>query len=1010
MKSVLKIFITVTLVLTMILSLASCSISDYISSILDSGSENDGFNDENNGTDKEDEKDNTPENNESESDGTDKDNESGSVNNGNGDNNSPGTDNGGNSEAPDGDENTDDNEGTKPDDGNGGNNNNNSDNDNDDTDDSGNTDTDGDNNDDNINDGGNTDSGNEDDQKPEGGTGNDNEGESGKDEEDDTATEETPYPEYLELPHYDYSDSTLGKYNSDLFYANDYDIGLGDPTVFYQEESDGGWFYVTGTTNGKSIELWRTKNFTDWSYLGKIYTPASNFFGVESFWAPQLLFDENADWKYYLGNDAGTGKGLYLLFFSAKAADGTFRLTVTFSKSINGPFTHFSGVNANGDYIDASVSCFDVNQLKGLGLYSGHSYGDLYKARRGFIDASPYVDPVTGDKYLYMVRNRTVDTSNDVWGVKMKDWVSPEYTTTTPLTTYGYTTINKTEALNFTTKNKIDEGPFLYYKDNTDDGIDNGKYYLTFSIGDTNDKLYPVCQAVGDSPLGPFTKLQPDEGGFIITPGDLWDIHGSGHHCFFEADGELFIAYHTYTINSDTTFNKRYFGMAKVEWIYNEDGVYIMRANGPSKDIQPLPNAASEYENIIGDAECNVTSGSSYKNTASLTDGLITLRENDGSVEFEFKGTAKIAFTFDEYVTARAIMIYNSYDYEYCFDNIAKIEFTYRKLIEGKYYYGTAYIEDLGFDIEYHLIPQYYLLGKGETNMLQLRPTGAAIAEFDELEIISVTVSIEAKDPSSVCRISEIMLLGTNAPADIQNVTTTDPFLDYLDFGTVPPIDKEPVKIDGILDEEVWLESKNAIFIEGTATDSTTSKPVDEKYGERNATVYTHIDDNYVYFAFKVTDKNLFYHSWKPQGRSTAVELYIAPTEQTALASGCYSIRINPIADGTFRLGVFVPNAAGNEWESLTLTDKIRVGVKVNGKVQTSADETDRNANEGYVIEIAIDKSLIGYRADSFRFTAAFVQMKEYDQNRMGNSFIAGTHYTKVSTWKVITNDGVEEE
>ena len=1014
MKSVLKIFITVTLVLTMMLSLASCSISDYISSILDSGSENDGFNDENNDVDKEDEKDNTPENNESESDGTDKDNENGSVNNGNDDNNSSDTDNGGNSETPDGDENTDDNEGTSPDDGNGGNNG--------ETDDSGNnngnTDTDGDNNNDNTDNGGNTDTGNEDDQKPEGGTGNDNESETDKDEEDESGREEeVTYPEYLELPHYDYSDSTLGKYNSELFYANDYDIGLGDPTVFYQEEADGGWFYVTGTTNGKSIELWRTKNFTDWSYLGKIYTPASNFFGVESFWAPQLLFDENADWEYYLGKDAGKGKGLYLLFFSAKAADGTFRLTVTFSKSITGPFTHFSGINANGDYIDASVSCFDVNQLKGLGLYSNHSYGDLYKARRGFIDASPYVDPVTGDKYLYMVRNRTVDTSNDVWGVKMKDWVSPEYTTTTPLTTYGYTTINKTEALNFTTKNKIDEGPFLYYKDNTDDGIDNGKYYLTFSIGDTNDKLYPVCQAVGDSPLGPFTKLQPDEGGFIITPGDLWDIHGSGHHCFFEADGELFIAYHTYTINSDTTFNKRYFGMAKVEWIYNEDGVYIMRANGPSKDIQPLPNAASEYENIIGDAECSVTSGSSYKNTASLTDGLITLRENDGSVEFEFKGTAKITFTFDEYVTARAIMIYNSYDYEYCFDNIAKIEFTYRKLIEGKYYYGTAYIEDLGFDIEYHLIPQYYLMQKGETNMNQLRPTGAAIAEFDEIEINSITITVNAREESSLCRISEIVLLGNYEAAEVQkNATVESPFPPYVAFGVLDPIPgstESTIKLDGILDEEIWTESKNKIVINGAKTDSTTKEEIDVAvYGERKATVYTYIGDKYVYFAFEVFDKNLFYHASKPQGRSTAVEIYLCAANQVGLTEGCYSIRINPIADGNFRIGTYVPNAAGNEWSSASYLDKIRVAVNVLGEVQSSAPDSsfDRNQNTGYIIEVAIEKSLIGNNADSLKFTAAFVQMKEYDQTRMANSFIDGTHYTTVSSWKVITNDGVEEE
>ena len=870
--------------------------------------------------------------------------------------------------------------------------------------------TDGDNNSDEEDD--NSDgNGSTDDENSGGSDGSDENGGSGSDGGEDEE-EDSIYLEDCRLPHFDYANVTDGKYNKELFYANDYDIGLGDPTVFYREESDGGWFYVTGTTTGVDFDLWKTKNFTNWSYIGKIYTPPANFFGEANFWAPQIMYDPDADHKYYLGEGSPEGKGLYILSFSAREASGMYRLAVTFSKEIEGPYTHFSGVNANGDFVDESTSCFEIEKLDGMSLYANHPYGDLYKARRGFIDASPYIDPVTGDKYLYMVRNRTVDKSNDVWGVKMIDWVTPAYATTTPLTTYGYTTIDKTEQLDFTTQNRIDEGPFLYYKDNTDDGEDNGKYYLTFSIGDTNDKLYPVAQAIGDSPLGPFTKIQPDDGGFIVVPGDLWDIHSSGHHCFFEAEGELFVGYHTYTINSDTTCKKRYFGMAKVEWVYNESGDYIMRANGPSKDVQPLPEASSEYENLAPDAECRIVGGDS-ENAFALTDGLIPLRDNDFSTEFKFNGTADIIFDFGDYVTARALVIYNSYDYKYSFDNIERVEFTYRKKISGKYYYGTAYIEDIGFNFEKYLIPQYYLLAKGETNMNQLRPMGAAIAEFDELEVCSVKITVDSTDRSDICRIGEIILLGKYGSAANQVGTSKKtPFRNYIKFGTdySGNTTGDTVKPDGVLDEKVWTESKNVVSIAGVTNDSSNGEPIDVSvYGERSAAVYTYIDDKYVYFAFDVKDKNLFYHASKPQGRSTAVEIYLCASDIDAMSTGCYSIRINPIGDGEFKLGTYIPNSENNEWTAVSMTDKIRVGIKVNGTVCSSApdDSYNRDENVGYTVEIAVDKSLVGMSADSLKFTAGFVQMKEYNEARMGNSFIEGTHYTTPTGWKTVTNEGI---
>ena len=848
-----------------------------------------------------------------------------------------------------------------------------------------------------------------------------NGGDTEKDEEDgtpenggeseDEQEDGSPYLADTELPHFDYADTVSGKYNSNLFYVNDYDVPVGDPSVFYREEANGGWFYVTGTTTGQNFDLWKTKNFTDWFNVGKMYTPPEDFFGKDCFWAPQISYDAEASHSYYL--EEGSGKGLYILAFSARAKDNTYRLAIAFSKNIEGPYTHFKGTNANGDYIDASTSCFEISKLKGLGLYSDHVYGDLYKSGRGFIDASPYVDPVSGDKYLYMVRNRSVDTSNDVWGVKMKDWVTPDYPTTTPLSSYGYTTIDKTQKLNFTTKNKIDEGPFLYYKDITDDGVNNGKYYLTLSIGDTDDKLYPVCQAVGDSPLGPFTKVQPEDLGFVITPDEIWDIHSSGHHCFFEAEGELFVAYHTYTINKDTSHIRRYFGMAKVEWVYNDDGEYVMRANGPSKDIQPLPEASSEYKNVIDYA--NITaSGNSTSDLSVLTDGLIPLRDNDGSEEFKFEDKLTLTLSFEDYITARAIMIYNSYDYDFIFDSIDRIEFSYRKIIQGKYYYGKAYIEDLGFNVADHLIPQYYLLSKGETNMNQLRPTGAAIAEFYELEINSVTIEISVPEGKDACRIGEIVLLGTERSANLSySISKKTPFLPYSGFSVPTPIvtiDSQ-VAIDGSLDEYIWNTYHSKYEIAGVETDATTSTPVDTgKYGDRNATVYSYISDKYVYFAIDVTDQNLFYHSWMPQGRSTAVEIYISSASATEMDTSCYSIRINPIGDGEFKLGIYTPNATKNEWTAVTdnLYGYIRIGVNVNGEIQstTPGADYDRSKNVGYTVEIAIDKMMfMGSDPNSFKFTAAFVQMKEYNQARMGNSFIEGTYYVDVETWKLVTKN-----
>ena len=817
------------------------------------------------------------------------------------------------------------------------------------------------------------------------------------------------------LPHVDYSDSNGNSYNKELFYMNDYDIALGDPTVLPVVENGVTWFYVTGTKSGSDFQLFKTRDFTDWLSLGTVYTPPKNFFGKSSFWAPQLMYDAEADWKYYLGEGAGEGKGLYILFFSARGADDICMLSVAFSKSVTGPYTNFVGTNANGDYIDETHSCFELDKLKGLGLYENTAYGPLYKAGRGFIDASPYVDPVRGDKYLYMVRNRAADTSNDVWGVKMKDWVTPDYATTAPLSSYGYTTIEKNEAYGYKSKNNIDEGPFVYYKDVTDDGVDNGKYYLTLSIGDTNDKLYPVCQAVSDSPLGPFTKIQPDENGFVICPGDLWDIHGSGHHCFFEAEGELFVAYHTYVIKSGSSIGSRYFAFSKVEWIENEDGLALMRANGPHKTVQPLPKSASKYENLMDGA--TVTVDGNFKNADVLNDGLIALSDDDFAKECYLKGDGVITIDFDGCVSLRAIAFYNSYDYLKAFNMIDRIEFSYCTVNGGKLQRGIAVIDKLGFDFTTHLIPAEYLAAKGASGEV-MRPMGTSIAEFDEIDVETVTIYLSPAYNRNELAISEIIVLGKKSSIDPSKYSyggvVSKEFEPYTDFVPVPSANvkiDEYITLDGVLDEPIWQSADGVFDIAGATKDqSDGNKPIDVSiWGERSAKVYTHMSDTTIYFAFDVKDPNLFYNASNPQGRSTCVEIYLAPAGMTTFTPGCYSIRINPTGEmnGTgFRLGTYVPNDTLSEWGAKELGGALSVAVKVNGTVVNTANGVSDPNNVGYVVEVAISRALVASEADAFRFTAAFVQDKGYNLNRLGNTFIENSHYMRPATWIVVEPNG----
>lgn len=84
----------------------------------------------------------------------------------------------------------------------------------------------------------------------------------------------------------------------------------------------------------------------------------------------------------------------------------------------------------------------------------------------------------------------------------------------------------------------------------------NGKYYLSYSTGDT----HLICYAIGDNPYGPFTYQ-----GVILTPVKAgWTTH----HCIVEFKGKWYLFHHD-SVPSGKTWLR---SLKVCELHYNEDG------------------------------------------------------------------------------------------------------------------------------------------------------------------------------------------------------------------------------------------------------------------------------------------------------------------------------------------------------------------------------------------------------------------------------------------------------
>ena len=397
------------------------------------------------------------------------------------------------------------------------------------------------------------------------------------------------------------------RYDKQLFYKNNDKIVGADPSVI--TVGDTYYLYVTNAlASGDTsyIQGFKSKNLSDWDYLGNVFVPNRHAWAVYNLWAPEVIEYQDKFYMYYSGHDTNKGE---------------MGIGLAISDNPAGPFKEYEGTLANGTVINHTKTPFNF----------------------GFkmIDPSIFIE----DDHIYMyVSKDQVEGKSSIYGVELEtDMVSVK-----PGSLVGPLVEPSQEWENPHGSSKWNEGPFVVKHQDT--------YYLTYSANYYSSLLYSVGYATADHPLGPYTKS--DQNPILAATEELSYISGPGHNSMFYSidHRELFIAYHSH-IDVDSGGSQRKINFDRVR--FNDGAMEII---GPSYGPQLLPSGSGKYGDIS-----HLATVSSNQNRAvdRLIDGHINFDINDvAGSEYLIDKSEAITFTFDQSVDIYAILVYDSADYE----------------------------------------------------------------------------------------------------------------------------------------------------------------------------------------------------------------------------------------------------------------------------------------------------------------------------------------------------------
>ncbi|MBQ2923753.1 MAG: family 43 glycosylhydrolase [Tyzzerella sp.] len=569
---------------------------------------------------------------------------------------------------------------------------------------------------------------------------------------------------------------TQSEFNEELFYRNDKKTSGADPFILDNTKVDG--YYYQYVTDG-SLFCYRSKNMMEWEPVGNTLDnlefaedgSQTEFRRVTNseMWAPEVVYDSDTA-TYYMffsaspaedktveagKNGVEEGHPYQIMFVAtSKYPDQNFQLVNFKDEASCGKGNLHTYNESQYPHYYAKYLMFDPQEYRDFSDANGGSRAEGYGGYTGGIDPHPYVDE-DGTKYLFWVDSRGSDR---LVGVKMDNWLKPDWSTATALTYHTYYTVEdwKTaqaggspQLVSYELASvSINEGPQVVKH--------NGKYYMTFSVNSYKDSSYQVAQAVADNVLGPYRKLTEDEGGIVVSGGTAGsqEISGTGHHSFVTIGDKLYIVYHRHN-DFVVAGAERNAAIDEIKWITikDKDGkdLDVMYTNGPTCTVQPRLEGYSEYVNIADEAKVSGSEDASY-----LTDGLLSIykyaSENfiQNIKETTITETTTFTFDFDSAKTVRAVMVYNSKMEATCFKKVSRIEFVCEE--DGKEV--TRFIKDLEFSSE------YYKANDLDGLIYYIVPGAATYAEFDELNVKSIRITVEVPEGQESVGISEVRILG----------------------------------------------------------------------------------------------------------------------------------------------------------------------------------------------------------------------------------------------------------
>lgn len=493
----------------------------------------------------------------------------------------------------------------------------------------------------------------------------------------------------------DNHDENLSMYDHSLYYINEWQLGfnapgvkadffpdMGDPYIIY----DDGYYYAFGTRGADMFHCFRTTDFTTWERLDDAFVPQNGSWGVQDLWAPDVQKIGDKWYLYYTANMKGAESG------------SNCHIGVAVADHVYGPYVQWTGTNANGEVVTLADTPF-------MGL-ENHTILDqtVFQDDNGDLYMYFSYDTKTGSQE-HMAMSKTQNAA-EIWGVKMKDAVTWDLSTLTPLVSPGYKNFTDTKRTidwevsspSFTGGQQCCEGPYMIKQ--------NGKYFLTYCANSFVDAEYAVGYAVADTPLGDYTKPSdtkfanmllgvPGAPGSYISNRYKGFTRGTGHAAIFKTAGgnDYMFAYHAHFNRAEWSNDIPYanWRALAVDYLYfdNNGNPYT---NGPTYSLQRTPTDVSGLTNLAKNAKIRVEGEyGEYLNDNYTNRGINT---DEAIKEATFKaGTRSIEITFDEEVTVKSLNIFNSCDLEKAVMLIDQIDFGDGNGIVGVQF-NNRYIKD----------------------------------------------------------------------------------------------------------------------------------------------------------------------------------------------------------------------------------------------------------------------------------------------------------------------------